>query len=401
SYRKDTLRKLLRRGSTAIAGPSTISFDPIARQRIFAAIDSASFKKRTLLKEAYDSLKRRVGRVPKMVDFLALGAMSPLHFLSYAQTYPHFKAIVDPDSGPPLGEEYQRSLSFFSVVVARGIRIQEIAILERVMVTTDPVSLEDIAQHCKKAYGFVPSQRSVQSALNILDNGFFKRAMRSKFSNISYLHRDGTMIRSSDEFRHLLEDPHYREELADVLNVGRYHYRSEFYEGRDEDDLVLYQKYSRRDACMLLGWENSCEGTMYGYQVNRTLKVCPIFVTYHKDSERIEPQNDYRDRFLTPSQLIWESKPKRRMTSKDIVSIRDSSIRKLLFVKKSDAEGDQHYYLGEIVFEKNAPSTKEYKKGGRVPIVMMRFSLSAPLPEDLYHYLIEEPEVLDETIEPA
>ena len=284
--------------------------------------------------------------------------------------------------------------------MARGIRIQEIAILERVMVTTDPVSLEDIAQHCKKAYGFVPSKRSVQSALNILDNGFFKDAMRSKFSNISYLHRDGTMIRSSDEFRHLLEDPHYREELADVLNVGRYHYRSEFHEGRDEDDLVLYQKYSRRDVVRLLGWDGDDSSTMYGYKVNYELKQCPIFVTYHKDTERISALIDYRDRFLSPDTFIWETRFNRTTQSKEVVAIREGGVDTRLFVKKSDDEGAEFYYLGKLHFKRNALSTKTDEEGNKASVVMMRFSLLS-LPEDLYTYLIEEPEVLDETIEPA
>ncbi len=396
SYRKDTLRKLMRSGSASISGPSTISFDPIARERIFAAIDRASFTQRRLLKEEYEAVKRRLGRVPKMVDFLALGAMSPLLFLSYAKTYLQFRQLVDSHDTPILDAVYLKSLEFFSVVVARGIRIQEIHIIEMVMDNPSGVRQDDVKRTCLKRYGFVPSDRSMQSALRILENGFFKDAMRTKFGAIAYIEDDGELIRPSAAFRGLLKDQTYRNELIDTLEVGRYHYLCEFHSGRDEDDLVLYQKYSRRDVVRLLGWEGDDSSTVYGYKVEYDLQQCPIFVTYHKDTERISALIDYRDRFLTPDTFIWETRFNRTTTSKEVVAIRQEAMKKLLFVKKSDDEGGEFYFLGPLRFMRNAMSTKTDEHGRKHSVVMMRFSLFHPLPDDLYHYLISEEETGEE-----
>ncbi|MCK9548583.1 MAG: DUF3427 domain-containing protein [Sphaerochaeta sp.] len=401
SYRKDTLRKLMRSGSAAISGPSTISFDPIARQRIFAAIDSASFTRRRLLKEEYDIVKRRLGRVPKMVDFLALGAMSPLLFLAYAKTYLSFRQLVDRVEAPDLEETYLKSLAFFAKVVARGIRIQEIHIIEMVMGHPEGLGMEVLKRSLYERYGFVPTDRSLQSALRLLDDGFFKDGMRAAFGKISYIETDGAVVYPSALFRELLEHPIYYTELVDTLEVGRYHYLLEFHGRQGDHDLVLYQKYSRRDVVRLLGWENDDSSTVYGYRVNYELKQCPIFVTYHKDSERISALTDYRDRFLSPDTFIWESKHTRTTRSKEVAAIREEGVEKLLFVKKSDDEGGEFYYLGPLHFMRNAMSTKTDEQGRKKPVVMVRFSLFHAVPDDLYHYLIEEPEVLGQATEPA
>ena len=108
-----------------------------------------------------------------MVDFLAWG-MSPLLFLSYAKTYLQFRQLVESHDTPILDAVYLKSLEFFSVVVARGIRIQEIHIIEMVMDNPSGVRQDDVKRTCRERYGFVPSDRSMQSALRILENGFFK-----------------------------------------------------------------------------------------------------------------------------------------------------------------------------------------------------------------------------------
>jgi superfamily II DNA or RNA helicase len=52
TYNKDTLRKLMKRGSSLIPGASTINFDKIARERIFKAIDTANLSlRRDLIKD--------------------------------------------------------------------------------------------------------------------------------------------------------------------------------------------------------------------------------------------------------------------------------------------------------------------------------------------------------------
>ncbi|MFA5448574.1 MAG: DEAD/DEAH box helicase [Sphaerochaeta sp.] len=398
TYRKDSLRKLMRRGSAAISGPSTVSFDPIARQQIFSAIDRASFSSKRLLKEAYLAVKGRLGRTPTLMDFIALGAISPLLFLENAGNYYSFKASVETPSVIFIQPEHIKSLNFFGQVLARGIRAQEILLIELLLAFPSGIVMEKIVQEGEARYGIKGSQRSWESALRILSNGFFKEAMRNKFGQISYLEQDGRVIRTTAQFQHFLRNHTYRAELEDLLAVGRHHYLSEFTE-HDENELVLYQKYTRRDVVRLLGWSGDDSSTVYGYRVNHELQQCPIFVTYHKDSEKISALTDYRDRFLSADTFIWETKHGRTTQSKEVMAVTSPKMRKLLFVKKSDDEGSLFYYLGELEFKRQAMSTKSDENGKKSPVVMMLLNLHPPLPEELLRYLSEEPIVWD--FEPA
>ena len=60
SYNHDSLRKLINSGSAFIPGASTIDFDYIARDRIFKAINAASFDKQKLLIEEYRKVRFRL-----------------------------------------------------------------------------------------------------------------------------------------------------------------------------------------------------------------------------------------------------------------------------------------------------------------------------------------------------
>ena len=68
SYNKDNVRKYVVSGNSLIPGASTIHFDEISKERIFNAVDNLKSMK-ALIKESYTSLKNRLGRIPRLVDF--------------------------------------------------------------------------------------------------------------------------------------------------------------------------------------------------------------------------------------------------------------------------------------------------------------------------------------------
>ncbi|HKM08277.1 MAG TPA: DEAD/DEAH box helicase, partial [Sphaerochaeta sp.] len=81
SYKKDTLRRFVSGGSLSIQGSSTVSFDKIAKERIYASINAASFQKKSLLREEFMKVRSKVGKIPTMMDFIRLHAISPLAFI--------------------------------------------------------------------------------------------------------------------------------------------------------------------------------------------------------------------------------------------------------------------------------------------------------------------------------
>ena len=73
--------------------------------------------------------------------------------------------------------------------------------------------------------------------------------------------------------------------------IARY---QDMYGNHDENNLVLYQKYSRKDVCRILNWAKDDSSTVYGYRIKHN--TCPIFVTYEK-SDDIASSTKYADEF--------------------------------------------------------------------------------------------------------
>ena len=79
------------------------------------------------------------------------------------------------------------------------------------------------------------------------------------------------------------------------------------YQKHDENNMVLYEKYSRKDVCRLMNWDKDESSTIYGYRIKHN--TCPIFVTYEKQ-EDISDSTKYEDAFgklcLTGEELVDE-----------------------------------------------------------------------------------------------
>ena len=119
---------------------------------------------------------------------------------------------------------------------------------------------------------------------------------------------------------------------------------------------------------------------------------CAIFVNYHKD-ESISATTKYHDRFDSRNEFIWMSKNKRKLTSPDVSQILEQTISNMripLFVKKSNAEGNDFYYLGNMLVKKESAVEKLIVNddGKNVSVVEMNFSLLSPVEKSLYDYLL-------------
>jgi hypothetical protein len=171
--------------------------------------------------------------------------------------------------------------------------------------------------------------------------------------------------------------------------VGVHEYTTTILPKRKEEDLILYHKYTREDVCRLLLWPRDEHGTIFGYKVHRETMTCPIFVTYHKKSEEIDPSIDYEDHFISNEEFAWETRTRVRLNSSEPKAIRNEEgpLRKLLFIQKNNDEGNAFYYMGDVDFISNEERTKKNAKGDILPVVAMRFSLHHPVPPDLYEYI--------------
>lgn len=79
------------------------------------------------------------------------------------------------------------------------------------------------------------------------------------------------------------------------------------------------------------------------------------------------------------------------MNSPDVlkfVQAIEKSIRLPLFIKKENAEGDDFYYIGEVIPLAEEFSETTMGKENPVSVVKMKFEIDRPVEESIYQYLI-------------
>lgn len=125
---------------------------------------------------------------------------------------------------------------------------------------------------------------------------------------------------------------------------------------------------------------------MYGYRIKHG--TCPIFVTYEKKDD-ISESTKYEDGLITPQLFNWFTRSGVALDSREsqeIINSKESGLKIVLFVKKSDGEGSDFYYMGEVTPESWKQTTIKNNKGKELPIMNFVFRLKYSVREDIYEY---------------
>ncbi|HSF45953.1 MAG TPA: DUF3427 domain-containing protein, partial [Chitinophagaceae bacterium] len=111
---------------------------------------------------------------------------------------------------------------------------------------------------------------------------------------------------------------------------------------------------------------------------------------YHKDEE-ISSSIKYEETFISSSIFEWMSKNKRTLNSPEIKALAayDGSMRIPLFVKKSDDEGTDFYYIGELSPIKSSffQTTIKGNENKDVSVVKVQFNILPSVEDSIYTYL--------------
>ncbi len=124
-------------------------------------------------------------------------------------------------------------------------------------------------------------------------------------------------------------------------------------------------------------------------------KNCPIFVNYHKE-EDISETTKYEDKFTDASTLEYMSKSNRKLSSPDVIKFseaKEKETRIPLFVKKKNIEGDDFYYMGDLVSDPKKfiqTTIKDKKNENKVNVVKMIFYLKRHVERDMYEYITKD-----------
>ena len=383
SYDKDRIRKYLMEGNKIIPGASSINFDDISKKRIFESIDKTSFSKVALFKEKYNNLKFKIGKIPMLCDFFENGDMDPLLILNHNSfdCYLDFIEKVEKDFTNPLSEREVNSLKFISKNLANGKRPHELLILKCLMYNKQ-FDVNKISSLLNDNYGLKNQFKSIESAINVLNLNFFTNNEKLKYMSTSFFNEKHQI---AEEFNKMLLNQTYKRHFVDLIDFALLRYEHIY---QSDVELKLYEKYSRKDVCRLLNWPHDDSSTMYGYRIKHN--TCPIFVTYHKD-EDISESTKYEDKFMNKEVFSWMTRSRVKLDSKEAQSIinhEKTDLGMYLFVKKSDDEGKDFYYIGNVRPIDKRETTIKDNKGRDLPIVNFMLKLDDEVKDELYSYFV-------------
>ncbi|MGG0663212.1 DEAD/DEAH box helicase [Viridibacillus arvi] len=382
SMNKDNVRRRTV-NTDYIQGVSTISFEEIAKKRIFEAINNTNLSTLKILKETYSELKNRLGKIPSLLDFMHQESLDPEVIVNYSDNYYSF-LIKMKEELPSLTTYELKTLSMFSLELLNGKRIHEILLIDILLKNGSITKCEFIK--LVKNFGTYLEEETIQSVENILSLNFFVTVAREKYGNKPLIVLDNDYYKFSDEIAQSLKNENYKKFIEDIIGCALE--KNKQYDSTQP--FTIYKKYSRKDVCRLLNWESNEEGTLNGGHVKSN--TCPIFVNYHKVED--DATVHYMDEFLSNEVFKWCSTKNRKITAKDIAPIVKSDSKNTtvhLFVKKHNGEGKDFYYLGNVkVDESSAINDHLIDKGKAYNVVTMNMILEHPVEYSMYHYLVEE-----------
>ncbi len=396
SYSKDSLRKLLSEGSNMIPGASTINFDKITKERIFNSIDSANLSLLADLRKDYLLLKYKLGRTPLMTDFVKHGHRDPFLFVQHSKSFYSFAARVDKENIVDISDRQKKLLELYAKEINNCKRVEECVLLKQ-LITKREVNMHEFRRRISTKYGHVVTEDTLRSILRNLNFQFVREKENGKLKPVSTVYdlelisfSEGIFARTQqlDDF---LQNTTFKKYLLDSVNYSIERYDVLYQSALWRDGFVLYRKYSRKDVFRILNVEqNPVAQNVGGYLVSPDNKHCPIFVNYDKE-EHISASTKYEDEFISSSEFSWMSKSNRKITSKDVQAIlgKYGPIRLPLFIKKSNDEGKDFYYMGDVYPDTHQVEQTEMSSdsGRSVSVVKILFKLQDPVVDSLYAYL--------------
>lgn len=365
---------------------STINFSKIASEKILASLDSVKLDGMRELRQSYHDLKNELGRVPLLFDFYQYGSVAPIVFAQNhgLASYADFLGKMGEDVN--LSKYENEVLSFVTKELLNGKRIHELLLLE-MLLEQDIVKQEDYLAQLKRHHAYV-NDELLASVDAILSLDFFdikqgKTTKKAQYGKLPLVERSNLFdYQLNGSLRSALDQHDFKKLFVDAIKTGlalnqEYDNQSQF---------TLYQQYDRKDACRLLNWPKDVSAPMYGYRVVE--QDTPIFITYHKDDH--EKRNAlYRNTLADGRSLRWYTRVPRHLDSDEVQRLLNTRGMNLhIFVKRSDADGKQFFYLGKAKIQ--ADSVREELLGvKKKPAVGMNLMLKHPLSESMHELLFE------------
>ena len=396
TYNKDYMRRIVSTGNSVIAGESTIHFDEVARKRIYDSIDRAKTNDTKLIRQAYENLKFKLGRIPSLNDFVENGAIDPIKIFDKFGSYYAFLNKYEQgfEAKGQLNKDQELMLQWVSQKFAKGKRSDELHLITDLVARAcnnlnTPFQTVKWINEIASRVGFKTNLNKINCQAKNLKGDFNS----SKQAHLSFLHElpNGLFELDSRFVIWIQTNAYFKALLNETLSFGLSRNHDQYKSLYKDTDFVLYEKYTYEDVQRLLGWNRNMNAqNIGGYFYDKETKTLPVFINYEKADDAIA----YEDRFISPSELIALSKHPRSKNSPDADHMfkrteEDKDNRIFLFVRKNkdDHEAKEFYFLGEMNAhgepeEVTMPATKD-------TAFEIHYKLDKPVRDDIYQYITE------------
>lgn len=384
SRNKNSLRSKL--STDQIIGMSTINFTEVAKQRVYDSINNSNLTDLKQLRDDYQDLKKRLGRMPLLFDFTTHGSIDGAVLVNKYDSYYQFLIKMKEEVHLEIYEEMV--LKMLSKELLNGMRIHELLLLKCLLDKESTVSVNEFKVILRQSQART-DQKTLDSMLLVLGLSFFKEQDQVKYGREAYVTLANERYTLNPQIKAAYQENHFFKELVDdVLATGLF--KADGYD--QSEPLTIGKKYTRKDACRLLGWAKDQTSTIYGYKT--AYGTCPLFITYAK-SQDIDDGIKYEDEFLNSQTMRMFTRHPRRLSSQEVRTMVQGSaagdIIMPLFVKKSDDEGIDFYYLGLVNIDQNSLQQEAMLiKGKEEPVVTMNLILEKPVQYQLYLNLTKD-----------
>lgn len=381
---KDNLRKDTF-DTNYITGLSAINFEEVAKERIFKSIDNAKLDSMKELKNVYDNLKIRLNRVPYLADFIEQSVLDPMLIANKFDSYYTFLTKVKGNEGE-ITEAENKYLMFLSREVLPGLRQHEIVLISGLMKQNYPLTLNEITDLFEKNQ-LTNGRKTIHSVLGTVSLAFFTGGLKKTYAGAEIVEMSAdNLIYFTEKFKSALQNEYFKKLVQDLLAAS--FYKSESFDRTNQ--LTQYAKYRRRDVLRMLNWNEQMVDQNIGGYTYRDGKFI-IFVTLQKGEEFKGAQMAYEDELIDETTMRWFTKSPRTLKSPEVRTLQDiDNWTFYLFVKKSDDEGKEFYYLGEVKPDQKSIKQLEKKtqEGQVQSVVEMDLCLKDPVDSKLFKYLV-------------
>lgn len=378
NLRKDTF------DTNFISGISSVNFEKIAKQQIFESINKVNMDSMIELRKNFELLSNRLGRDPYLKDFQEQQILDPLLIANKKLSYYGFLENIKKNEAT-----ISKTASTFLMIATReilpGMRTQEIILIEKMMNEPKKIwSLKSIKLLFEQHF-ILATDEVIDSVLNTLDLSFYTGSLAKAYEKQDFIEKKGNEIALSSLFKKEMNNPYFVKLMEDILDTAKM--KSSNY--LPTEPLTRYQKYKRKDVLRLLNWKQQMvDQNIGGYTASNGEFV--IFVTLKKGEVFSGAQMAYEDELLDNSTMKWFTKAPRTLNSPEVKKLmhpEDWKIR--VFAKKSDNEGTEFYYLGDVKPIKDTiiELEKPTQDGGMRKVVEMLLKFSEPIEISLYRYL--------------